>query len=130
MSYFSLISTIALSSVLFIIYRIICTYFSLATLPGPFWSRITNLPRVAWVKSGHAHVFHQRLHDVHGRVVRLGPNTVSVSDPDAIPTIYPTREGFPKVRTLQTADCTLQTINPYRVTFTASRGPIPGRMVK
>ncbi|KAJ5417582.1 uncharacterized protein N7487_001132 [Penicillium crustosum] len=96
MSYFSLISTIALSSVLFIIYRIICTYFSLATLPGPFWSRITNLPRVAWVKSGHAHVFHQRLHDVHGRVVRLGPNTVSVSDPDAIPTIYPTREGFPK----------------------------------
>ncbi|KAF7183359.1 hypothetical protein CNMCM7691_003558 [Aspergillus felis] len=96
MLYLCFISTIALLSVAFITCYIISTYGFLATVPGPFWARITNLPRAAWVKSGRAHVIHQRLHDVHGPVVRLGPSVVSVSDPDAIPAIYPIREGLPK----------------------------------
>ncbi|KAB8073082.1 cytochrome P450 [Aspergillus leporis] len=33
---------------------------------------------------------------MYGPVVRFGPNIVSVSDPRAIPTIYPSRPGFPK----------------------------------
>jgi hypothetical protein len=65
---------------------------------GPFYARFTNLQRVWWVKTGCAHEIHQRVHRQYGDVARFGPNMVSVADPAAIPTVYPTRPGFPKVR--------------------------------
>ena len=74
------------------------TYWTLKDVPGPWWAKFTNLQRVWIVKSGRSHKIHQRAHEKYGDLVRLGPNMVSVSDPSAIPVVYPMRPGFPKVR--------------------------------
>ena len=49
------------------------------------------------VKTGRSHEYHSRMHATYGSVVQFGPHMVSVSDPRAIPTVYPSRPGFPKV---------------------------------
>ena len=81
-------------------YVIFRSYLKLRHIPGPFWARLTNIQRILWVRSGRAHVLHQHVHQQFGDVVRFGPNMVSVSDPAAIATIYPTRTGIPKVNRL------------------------------
>jgi len=77
-------------------YHIWRTYARLKDVPGPFWARFTNLQRVLWVKTGRSHEIYQSIHE-HEEFVRIGPNMVSISDPAAIPDVYPMRPGFPKV---------------------------------
>lgn len=81
----------------YLCYRLLSTYTRLRHVPGPFWARLTNLPRIAWVRSRRAHEIHTDLHNDHGDCVRFGPNMVSIADPAVIPIIYPMRPGFPKV---------------------------------
>lgn len=66
-------------------------------IPGPFLASITNIPRVRWGYSGRAHEIQIDLHKKYGKLVRLGPNCISVGDPLAIPQIYGTGANFPKV---------------------------------
>ena len=80
-----------------ILYHILRTYWRLKNVPGPLLARFTNLPRVSWVMSRRAHDIHMSLHEQYGDYVRFGPNMVSISDPAAIPIVYPMRPGFPKV---------------------------------
>lgn len=77
------------------------TWWRLRHIPGPFFASTSNFQRVWWVKTGQAHLHHQRVHEKYGDVVRIGPNMVSISNPEAIPIIYPMRTGFPKVLTLE-----------------------------
>ncbi|KAK7931819.1 Benzoate 4-monooxygenase cytochrome P450 [Apiospora marii] len=72
------------------------TWSALRHVPGPFLASFTNLPRSWWVMTGRAHQYHRAAHAKYGDVVRIGPRMVSVSNPDAIPIIYPFRPGFPK----------------------------------
>jgi len=81
-------------------FNFLSTYWRLRHIPGPFWANFTNLPRIWWVKSGRSQEIHLELHKKYGDIVRFGPNMVSISDPAAIPTIYPMRPGFPKVKIL------------------------------
>jgi hypothetical protein len=68
----------------------------LKDVPGPFWARFTNLQRVLWVETGRSHEIYQNIHEHHD-FVRIGPNMVSISDPAAVPDVYPMRPGFSKV---------------------------------
>ncbi|KAL4940636.1 hypothetical protein BDV06DRAFT_230229 [Aspergillus oleicola] len=72
------------------------TFWSLSDIPGPFWAKLTNLQRLYWVKTGRAHDIHYELHGKYGSFVRIGPNVISISDPAALPTAFPSRMGFPK----------------------------------
>jgi len=45
-----------------------------------------------------AHLIHQEMHEKYGDVIRIGPNTVIFSNPEAIPTVYVTKPGFIKVK--------------------------------
>ncbi|OBR03144.1 Cytochrome P450 CYP4/CYP19/CYP26 subfamilies [Colletotrichum higginsianum IMI 349063] len=72
------------------------TWWRLRHIPGPFLARFTNLQRIFWVKTTRAHLILQEEHARHGEVVRIGPNTVSISNPEVLPVIYTTRTGFPK----------------------------------
>lgn len=74
------------------------SWYRLRHIPGPLLPSLTNLPRVFWVKTRQSQNYHYQLHKKYGEVVRMGPNMVSISNPEAIPTLYPTRPGFPKVR--------------------------------
>lgn len=98
-NYTNLIKFLAIVSLLCLLSNVLTTYWRLRDVPGPLWARVTNLQRVFWVKTGRAHVIHREMHDKYGSFVRFGPNTVSVSDPDAITTLYPMRMGFVKVTT-------------------------------
>lgn len=80
-----------------VIVQLCRTWWRLKHIPGPFPASITNFARVRWVGTKRAHLILQETHDKYGEVVRIGPNMVSFSNPEAIPIIYPMRPGFPKV---------------------------------
>ena len=73
------------------------SYLSLRQIPGPFLAAISNLPRVSWITSDRAHDIHIDLHKKYGKLVRFGPNMVSVGDPAEIPNLYGFTGKFPKV---------------------------------
>jgi hypothetical protein len=77
--------------------QLLRTWWRLRHIPGPFLASITNFQRMSWISTKRAHSILQEIHEKYGEVVRIGPNMVSFSNPDAIPTIYPMRTGFPKV---------------------------------
>lgn len=72
------------------------SYTRLRSIPGPFLASLTNLPRLLWVRNGNAHDIHITLHRKYGRLVRFGPNMISVSDPAEIPNIYGFNGKYPK----------------------------------
>lgn len=65
--------------------------------PGPFLASLTDWWRFIDVYKRRPEVTHISLHKKHGSIVRLGPNTLSFSDPEAIKTIYGLNKGFVKV---------------------------------
>lgn len=68
--------------------------------PGPFLASLTDWWRFWDVYGQRPEVTHIKLHEKHGDVVRLGPNTLSFSDPKALKSIYGLNKGFIKVSLL------------------------------
>ena len=73
------------------------TWWRLRHIPGPPIASLTNFQRMGWVLSRKAHLKLQEQHDRYGELVRIGPNTVSFSNAEVIPSVYVMRPGFPKV---------------------------------
>lgn len=71
--------------------------FGLRRIPGPFIAKFSNLRNLKNAASGEAQVRCYDLHRKYGPVVRTGPLTVDISDPDVIPTIYGIQSNFTKV---------------------------------
>ena len=74
------------------------SYILLREIPGPVLAAFSNLPRVSWILSKQAHDIHIDLHRKYGKLVRFGPNMVSVGDSAEIPTLYGFTGKFKKVR--------------------------------
>ncbi|MCJ1309075.1 hypothetical protein MMC25_002730 [Agyrium rufum] len=68
----------------------------LRSIPGPFLASVTNFQRLYWTWTKTPFLKHIDLHRKYGKLVRLGPNVVSISDPAAIPTIYGFNYDFQK----------------------------------
>jgi hypothetical protein len=66
--------------------------------PGPFLASITDWWRFFDVYGRRPEITHRALHKKYGDVVRLGPNTLSFSDPSALKSIYGLNKGFIKVK--------------------------------
>ncbi|KAF3902746.1 hypothetical protein AA313_de0203238 [Arthrobotrys entomopaga] len=96
MDWLHLISQIPLMSLVFLLIILIRNHLRLRRIPGPFLAGLTNLWRVYYVKKGDAQVTYVRLHKKYGNVVRVGPNSVSVSGLEAIQAIYNVQDKFPK----------------------------------
>ncbi|KAK3983905.1 cytochrome P450 [Cladorrhinum sp. PSN332] len=73
-------------------------YWGLRHIKGPFLASITDLWRFRLQYSGSIQPILLQLHKRYGPIVRIGPNTISVSDPAHINTIFGARGGFTKVR--------------------------------
>ena len=72
--------------------------------PGPFLASLTDWWRFWDVYKRRPEVTHINLHAKHGDVLRLGPNTLSFSNPKALKAIYGLNKGFTKVpRALRSA---------------------------
>ena len=66
-------------------------------IPGPTMASFSNIPRLAWAWSGKPHEVQIRLHKRYGKIVRLGPNCISIGDPREINKVYGTGANMPKV---------------------------------
>lgn len=71
-------------------------YNGLHRIPGPWLAALSNLWRLNDVRKGQAHTTAIALHRRYGKLVRIGPNVVSVGDPAAIPLIYNIKRDFTK----------------------------------
>lgn len=92
-----LAKAIGLGAIL-LITRYVLAYLQspLKTIPGPFLAKFSDIWRFL-NHYGQTHIETQRrLHEQHGDIVRLGPNTVSVADASLIKTIYNTRGTYLK----------------------------------
>jgi hypothetical protein len=75
-----------------------CKYgYGLAQIRGPTLAAYTDFWRFWIVWGRRPEKAHIALHEKYGPLVRLGPNLVSVSDPEAIRIIYALNAGFVKV---------------------------------
>jgi hypothetical protein len=73
-------------------------YSRLKQIPGPFLASISDLWRVYYQNAGTFSA--KQLAKYGGPIVRVGPNTVLISDATAIPAIYTNHGEFEKVRIL------------------------------
>ncbi|PKS11344.1 hypothetical protein jhhlp_003106 [Lomentospora prolificans] len=64
--------------------------------PGPFLASLTDWWRFFDVYGRRPEITHIELHKKYGDVVRLGPNTLSFSNPKALKAIYGLNKGFIK----------------------------------
>lgn len=81
---------------LFLLARILTSYHRLASIPGPFLAKFTDLWRFQSQNTeGHASRI-VSLHQKYGKLVRIGPNHISISDPTAVPIVYSTNPTWVK----------------------------------
>ena len=66
--------------------------------PGPVLASLTDCWRFFDVLGRRPDITQIRLHREHGDIVRLGPNTLSFANPQALKTIYGLNKGLAKVR--------------------------------
>jgi hypothetical protein len=93
-----LISTIVLVAALLIVARLAVNYRRLSStkIPGPMIASVTALwrhrlmQRSSWVRDL------DQLHRRYGKLVRLGPNYISVADAASLPTIFGTTTSWNK----------------------------------
>ncbi|KAH7024845.1 pisatin demethylase [Microdochium trichocladiopsis] len=64
--------------------------------PGPALAAVTDWWRFWDVYGRRSEVTHQKLHAKYGDVVRLGPNSLSFANPEALKTIYGLNKGMIK----------------------------------
>lgn len=77
------------------------SYFNspLRNFPGPILAGLTNLWRFLDVLHGRPDKTQLALHRKYGSAVRIGPNVISLSDPDLISKVYTTKGAWRKVST-------------------------------
>jgi cytochrome P450 len=68
----------------------------LKSLPGPWYSRWTNLELKKAVITGQRIHYIQALHEKYGAIVRISPDEVSVADPQCVATIHKINSGYNK----------------------------------
>lgn len=69
----------------------------LRSIPGPWLAKVTNLYRVGMILRGRFSYEVVELHRKYGPAVRLGPDSVSLTDRKVVDDIYGFRTDFGKV---------------------------------
>jgi len=92
-------TTLALSLAILITSRFLWNHFRspLKSFPGPFATSYTNIWRLWDVYRGRCDITQNALHRKYGSAVRIGPNILSLSDPNLIGQVYNTRSPWLKV---------------------------------
>jgi benzoate 4-monooxygenase len=100
-------SALLSSSLIPVLGSVLVAYFCYGTLysvflsplkkvPGPWWAAWSKWPMVFATVRGKRSVTIHKLHDTYGQWVRIAPNEISISDPQAIVPIYGTTSKFAK----------------------------------
>lgn len=94
-----LVYAIVVALVVFV--RVFYSYTRLWPIPGPAYACVSGLWRGYAQRSPDYSRRLRKMHERYGRVVRIGPNTVSVSDPVAITRMYGRSMDEEKVFTIE-----------------------------
>lgn len=95
---YELLSLLALGAVFFALHTVHARYRGgLSAVPGPFSASMSNFWKVKAVWLGDMPRRNIEVHRKYGPVVRIGPNHVSFSSPEALHTIHGSRQAYPKV---------------------------------
>ncbi|KAI0509332.1 cytochrome P450 [Xylaria bambusicola] len=86
--------TLFAGALAYVVYQ--CVFSPLAVFPGPFAAKLSKTWRAYVTYRGHWHRDLVALHRRHGSVVRIGPNELSVIDPDAFLQIYSANGAYAK----------------------------------
>ena len=102
----------------------------LRDVPGPFVASWSSIDRILTAARGNQFLSHLEYHEKYGELVRVGPNHVSLSNADLIPSVYGITSKFYKVReshqTVATSLLTTPQSNFYSLFDAKSpQGPIP-----
>lgn len=81
---------------LLVVYHVTWTFARLREVPGPFIAKFTDLWRLLVVWRRDSHDRYLQLHQQYGDLLRIGPNTISISKPDVIQNIYGVQKGYVK----------------------------------
>lgn len=65
--------------------------------PGPLLASFTEAYRATLTAFGNIETHQRQWHDKWGRAVRVGPNVISLSDPDMIRVVYTSKNSWRKV---------------------------------
>ena len=82
-----------------VVLRFVIAYVTspLKAFPGPLVAQFTDLWRFCdYMACTHTNN-HRQLHEKYGPAVRIGPNLVTLNDPELIREVYSTRGDFHKV---------------------------------
>ncbi|KAI0441523.1 cytochrome P450 [Xylaria telfairii] len=90
----SVLVTIVAGTCAYIIYQ--CLFAPLAIFPGPVAAKLSKGWRAYATYRGQWHRDLIALHQRYGPVVRIGPNELSIGDPEAFRQIYRTNAAYPK----------------------------------
>ncbi|KAJ6273551.1 benzoate 4-monooxygenase cytochrome p450 [Bipolaris maydis] len=90
----SIFGALALYIFSVIVYRL--TLHPLASYPGPFLAKITDIYLAYYAYKGSRHLAFHRAHEKYGTYVRLGPNLLSVNTATGLKTIYGFRSNVKK----------------------------------
>lgn len=80
---------------------------TLHDIPGPFSASFSNWWKLKAVWTDRMPKLNVEAHEKYGSLVRIGPNHVSVSDPEAMRVIYGTSNIYRKVRHSKSQLCTV-----------------------
>ena len=67
-------------------------------IPGPLLARFSRYFLVREATKGNGHTLYRSLHEKYGKIVRVGPNKLAISDPDMIDAIYGITSQYKKVK--------------------------------
>ncbi|KAI0432521.1 cytochrome P450 [Xylaria sp. FL1042] len=90
----SVLATLFASTFAYIIYQ--CFFSPLSVFPGPLAAKLSKGWRAYVTYRGHWHRDLVALHRRYGPVVRIGPNELSVTDPEAFLQIYRVNGAYTK----------------------------------
>lgn len=84
---------------LLVIFHLARNYFrpALVGIPGPFLASLTDFWRLVHSWRGKGHEDYKLHRKYNSPILRIGPNTVAVADPEAIRVIYGWKPVFRKV---------------------------------
>lgn len=72
------------------------TFAALRKVPGPLISKFSNVWIGLHSRAGNRFHHVNKVHQKYGKVVRLGPDHVSIASEDALPLVYGHGNGFLK----------------------------------
>ena len=73
-------------------------FHPLSKIPGPRWSAVSSIPYLLATFAGNQPFYLHDLHEKYGDVVRIAPDSLSFSDPDAAKELYVERPGATELR--------------------------------